>query len=100
MSIRKILGRGGGDREEERIELVTGVTAAVQNATALPVVAEVGEIAKRNGQALGAGQPGQIPCALHQGVEGDERRQLGLAFPQPCVLAIHSLRPDLLHQLP
>ena len=97
LSVRKIFG--GADREEEWIELVASITTAIQNATTLPVVAEVGEIANSNGEALGAGQWRQVPCALHQGVECDEGCELCLAFPQPCVLGFNSLRSDLLHQL-
>ena len=97
LSVRKIFG--GADREEEWIELVASITTAIQNAATLPVVAEVGEIANSNGEALGAGQWRQVPCALHQGVECDEGCELCLAFPQPCVLGFNSLRSDLLHQL-
>ena len=63
---------GRAEREEDWIELVASITTAIQNAATLPVVAEVGEIANSNGQALGAGQCRQIPCALRQGVECDE----------------------------
>lgn len=86
------------ERKEEGVNLVTDVTAAVHDPATLPAHADVREVLDRDGQALGAAQRRQVSRALDQGVDRDERRELALAFPEPCIVGVHSLRLYLVHQ--
>ena len=66
------------EREEEGIELVSNVAAAVEHAAASPIPTDSREVADSNGQTLSTVDLREIPHTLHQRVKPNEIRDVPL----------------------
>lgn len=91
---------GAVEREVEGVDLVAHPAAAVVDLAPLLGAAVVAELGHRRREALRARQRREVPRALRQAVDVDERRVLVLVFAEPRAARRRRLRRRLAHHLP